>query len=188
LTSNTNIDIGFGTDTASVFASSLSTKTVVIGSYVVLAVALAALLSNTVFGRYVRAVGDNETAAQYAGLPITRMKILVYTMAGLLAGYSGILHAAQNHQGNPSAGVAYELEAIAAAVIGGTLRRNRFTRSSMNLPPGAKGVILVSSELAELWRCCNRILVLREGRQAGIVTTADSSQEEVLRLATGTPV
>jgi ABC-type sugar transport system ATPase subunit len=50
-----------------------------------------------------------------------------------------------------------------------------------------KGVILVSSELAELWRCCDRILVLREGRQAGIVTTADSSQEEVLRLATGTP-
>ena len=120
LTSNTNIDIGFGTDTASVFARSLSTKTVVIGSYVVLAIALAALLSKTVFGRYVRAVGDNETAAQYAGLPITRMKILVYTMAGLLAGYSGILHAAQNHQGNPNAGVAYELEAIAAVVIGGT--------------------------------------------------------------------
>jgi ribose transport system ATP-binding protein len=49
-----------------------------------------------------------------------------------------------------------------------------------------KGLILVSSELPELWRCCDRILVLREGRQAGIVTTADSSQEEVLRLATGT--
>ena len=49
-----------------------------------------------------------------------------------------------------------------------------------------KGVILVSSELAELWRCCDRILVLQEGRQAGIVTTANSSQEEVLRLATGT--
>jgi ribose transport system permease protein len=120
LTSNTNIDIGFGTDLAARFASSLSTKTVVIGSYVVLAIVLAALLSKTVFGRYVRAVGDNETAAQYAGLPITRMKILVYTMAGLLAGYSGILHAAQNHQGNPNTGVAYELEAIAAVVIGGT--------------------------------------------------------------------
>jgi ribose transport system permease protein len=120
LTSNTNIDIGFGIDPASVFSSLLSTKTVVIGSYVVLAFILAALLSKTVFGRYVRAVGDNETAAQYAGLPITRMKILVYTMAGLLAGYAGILHAAQNHQGNPNTGVAYELEAIAAVVIGGT--------------------------------------------------------------------
>jgi ABC-type sugar transport system ATPase subunit len=49
-----------------------------------------------------------------------------------------------------------------------------------------KGVILVSSELPELWRCCDRILVLQEGRQAGIVTTRDSSQQEVLRLATGT--
>jgi ABC-type sugar transport system ATPase subunit len=49
-----------------------------------------------------------------------------------------------------------------------------------------KGVILASSELAELWRCCDRILVLQEGRVAGIVTTADSSQEDVLRLATGT--
>ena len=55
------------------------------------------------------------------------------------------------------------------------------------LASSGRGVILVSSELPELWRCCDRILVLREGRQAGIVTTADSSQEEVLRLATGTP-
>jgi ribose transport system ATP-binding protein len=55
------------------------------------------------------------------------------------------------------------------------------------LASSGKGVILVSSELPELWRCCDRILVLRAGRQAGIVTTADSSQEEVLRLATGTP-
>lgn len=49
-----------------------------------------------------------------------------------------------------------------------------------------KGVLLVSSELPELWRCCDRILVLQEGRQAGIVSTADSSQEDVMRLATGT--
>jgi len=120
LTSNTNIDIGFGADLASIFAGALSTKIVVIGSYALLSIALGTLLSKTVFGRYVRAVGDNEKAAKYAGLPITRTKILVYSMTGLLAGYSGILHAAQNHQGNPNTGVAYELEAIAAVVIGGT--------------------------------------------------------------------
>jgi ribose transport system permease protein len=120
MTSNTNIDIGFGKDLASAFAAALSTKTVVIGSYVMLALALAALLSKTVFGRYVRAVGDNERAAQYTGLPIKKTKILAYTMTGILAGYSGVLHAAQNHQGNPNSGVAYELEAIAAVVIGGT--------------------------------------------------------------------
>jgi ABC-type sugar transport system ATPase subunit len=49
-----------------------------------------------------------------------------------------------------------------------------------------KGIILVSSELPELWRCCHRILVLRDGRQAGMVRTDQSSQEEVMRLATGT--
>jgi len=120
LTSNTNIDIGFGSDLASVFAGVLSSKAVVIGSYIVLAVTLAGVLSKTIFGRYIRAVGDNEKAAAYAGLPIARTKILAYSMTGLLAGYSGVLHAAQNHQGNPNSGMAYELEAIAAVVIGGT--------------------------------------------------------------------
>jgi ribose transport system permease protein len=120
LTSNTNIDVGFGTDLASVFASVLSTKTVVIGSYIVLSIALGLVLSKTIFGRYLRAVGDNEKAAKYAGLPIGGTKILAYAMTGLLAGYSGVLHAAQNHQGNPNSGVAYELDAIAAVVIGGT--------------------------------------------------------------------
>ena len=120
LTSNTNIDIGFGTDLASEFSRVFSTKTMVIGSYVLLSVGLAAVLSRTVFGRYARAIGDNEKAARYAGLPISRTKIAVYTMTGLLAGCAGVLHAAQNHQGNPNSGVAYELEAIAAVVIGGT--------------------------------------------------------------------
>lgn len=120
LTSNTNIDIGFGADLASIFSRVFSTKTMVIGSYVLLSVGLSALLTKTVFGRYVRAVGDNERAARYAGLPISRTKIAVYTMTGLLAGCAGVMHAAQNHQGNPNSGVAYELEAIAAVVIGGT--------------------------------------------------------------------
>jgi ribose transport system permease protein len=120
ITANSNIDLGFGTDLASAFAAALSSKLVVIGSYVVLILALAALLSKTVFGRYVRAIGDNEKAALYAGLPIARVRILVYTLTGLLAGYAGVLHAAQNHQGNPNSGVAYELDAIAAVVIGGT--------------------------------------------------------------------
>jgi ABC-type sugar transport system ATPase subunit len=55
-----------------------------------------------------------------------------------------------------------------------------------DLAAEGKTVILVSSELPELWRCCDRILVLHEGRQTGIVRTEDATQEEVLRLATGT--
>jgi ABC-type sugar transport system ATPase subunit len=57
-----------------------------------------------------------------------------------------------------------------------------------NFAGEGKGVILVSSELPELWRCCDRILILHEGRQAGIVTPKESTQEDVLRLATGTHI
>jgi ribose transport system permease protein len=78
------------------------------------------VLARTVFGRYARAIGDNEKAAEYAGLPIRRTKIWVYTLSGLLSGVAGVLYAAENHQGNPNAGVAYELDAIAGVVIGGT--------------------------------------------------------------------
>jgi ribose transport system permease protein len=120
LTGNANIDIGFGQDIAARFAELLRTKTIAIGTWVVLSVIFWILLQRTVFGRHVRAVGDNETAARYAGLPIRSVKIWVYTLAGLLAGVAGILYAAENHQGNPNAGVAYELDAIAAVVIGGT--------------------------------------------------------------------
>jgi len=120
LTGNANIDIGFGQDVAARFAESLRTKTVVIGTWAVLALIFWVLLQRSVFGRHVRAVGDNETAARYAGLPIRGVKIWVYTLAGLLAGVGGVLYAAENHQGNPNAGVAYELDAIAAVVIGGT--------------------------------------------------------------------
>jgi ribose transport system permease protein len=119
-THNENIDIGFGEDVASHFANLFREKALVIGTYAAVAVIFWILLSKTVFGRHVRAVGDNPTAALYAGLPIARTKVAVYTLAGLLAGVAGVLYAAENHQGNPNAGVAYELDAIAAVVIGGT--------------------------------------------------------------------
>lgn len=120
LTSNANIDIGFGQDVAAAFAAIYRQKLVVIGSYMVLSVVFWLVLAYTVFGRHVRAIGDNERAARYSGLPIRRNKILVYALSGLMAGFAGVLYAAENHQGNPNAGVAYELDAIAAVVIGGT--------------------------------------------------------------------
>jgi len=120
LTGNANIDIGFGRDLAAEFAAVFRQKSVVIGSYAVCAAAFWLVLSRTVFGRYVRAIGDNELAAHYAGLPLARTRIWVYLMSGLLSGFAGVLYAAENHQGNPNAGVAYELDAIAAVVIGGT--------------------------------------------------------------------
>lgn len=120
LTSNTNIDFGFGEDVTAIFARAGSQKPVVIGAFLLLALVFGALLGRTVFGRHVRAIGDNERAAVYSGIPVVRTKIWVYALCGLLAGLAGVLHAAQCHQGNPNDGVSYELEAIAAVVIGGT--------------------------------------------------------------------
>ena len=120
LTNNENIDIGFGRDVAARFAELFREKAIVIGAFAGAAAAFWILLDRTVFGRHVRAIGDNEKAAEYTGLPIRRTKVWVYSLTGLLAGVAGVLYAAENHQGNPNAGVAYELDAIAAVVIGGT--------------------------------------------------------------------
>ncbi len=120
LTNNQNIDIGFGRDLAAQFAAVFRQKALVIGSYAIAAAVFWTLLARTVFGRHVRATGDNEKAAIYAGLPVRSTKVWVYTLAGLLSGFAGVLYAAENHQGNPNAGAAYELDAIAAVVIGGT--------------------------------------------------------------------
>jgi ribose transport system permease protein len=120
LSNNENIDIGFGHDLAAEFASIFRQKWVVITSFLAISSVFWVLLSRTLFGRHVRAIGDNEKASRYAGLPIRTTKVWVYGLSGLLSGFSGILYAAENHQGNPNAGVAYELDAIAAVVIGGT--------------------------------------------------------------------
>jgi ribose transport system permease protein len=71
-------------------------------------------------GRYVYAIGDNESAARLAGVRVGLHKGVVYVIAGTLAALAGLVHTAQLEQGNPNDGVAYELDAIAAVVIGGT--------------------------------------------------------------------
>lgn len=77
-------------------------------------------LRNFRVGRYLYAVGGNEHAARAAGLSVGRIKVFAYTVSGALAGLAGVLLAARIQTGQPNAGVAYELDAIAAAVIGGT--------------------------------------------------------------------
>lgn len=78
------------------------------------------LLSNTRFGRHVYALGGNEQAARISGISIGRVKILVYTLAGLLSGLAGLLLSSRIGSGQPGLGLGYELDAIASAVIGGT--------------------------------------------------------------------
>jgi ribose transport system permease protein len=77
-------------------------------------------LSRLRWGRYVYAIGGNEEAARLSGVPVTSMKVGVYSLAGLFSAIAGICQAAQEQQGDPEAGVTYELSAIAIVVIGGT--------------------------------------------------------------------
>ncbi|MDR2676238.1 MAG: ABC transporter permease [Opitutaceae bacterium] len=120
MTDNTNIDFGFGDNVSAKFADIFSEKLFVIGLWGAAALVFYVLLEFTVFGRHARAVGENEKTAGYTGLPIRRTKVLVYSLCGLAAGVAGLIHAARSYQGNPNDGVAYELDAIAAVVIGGT--------------------------------------------------------------------
>lgn len=78
------------------------------------------LLNNTKFGKHTYAIGGNEQAARISGINVDRHLILVYTYAGLLTAVSALMLTARISVGQPSMGVMYELDAIAAAVIGGT--------------------------------------------------------------------
>ncbi len=83
------------------------------------AVAMHFLLENTKLGRYAFAIGSNSSAAFYAGVPIKNVVTAVYAIAGLLSGLAGMVEASRLMTGQPTAGQGYELQAIAAVVIGG---------------------------------------------------------------------
>lgn len=78
------------------------------------------VLYRTKIGRYIYAVGGNEEAAIISGVNIKRVKLFVYTVSGFLAGLAGIVLTSRVTSGLPQAGTSYELDAIAAVVIGGT--------------------------------------------------------------------
>ncbi len=77
-------------------------------------------LTNIRLGRYVYAVGGNENAARAAGINVNGVKVFAYTVCGAMAGLAGVVLASRITTGQPNAGIAYELDAIAAVVIGGT--------------------------------------------------------------------
>jgi ribose/xylose/arabinose/galactoside ABC-type transport system permease subunit len=91
-------------------------------SLIFFCVALAAhvFLNNLKVGRHIHAVGGNENAARASGINVNAVKMLAYTACASLAGLAGVVLASRITTGQPNAGVGYELDAIAAAVIGGT--------------------------------------------------------------------
>lgn len=81
------------------------------------------LLSRTILGRHIYAVGGNPETARLCGIKITLVLLLAYTFSGAMAGLGGVLQASQLKSGSPTYGAMYELYAIAAVVVGGTSLR-----------------------------------------------------------------
>ncbi|WP_242975691.1 ABC transporter permease [Lactonifactor longoviformis] len=117
----TNATPVFGLSAAYIFMG--SGKVLGIPMLVIIMVAVvivtAFILNKTKFGRHVYAVGGNEQSAHVSGIRVQRVKLIVYTAAGALAGLGGIMLAGRIQSGTPTMGEGYELDAIAGAVIGG---------------------------------------------------------------------
>lgn len=83
-------------------------------------VAMFFVLKYTMFGRHVYAIGGNEEAARLTGIKVERTLIHVYSISGLMAGIAGVVMAGRVISGQPNAGISFELDAIAAVILGGT--------------------------------------------------------------------
>ena len=88
--------------------------------FLAVAVAGALLLNRTRYGRYVQAIGSNEQVARYAAVAVDRIKILTYMLLGLCVGIATLLYVPRLGSASPSTGLLWELEAIAAVIVGGT--------------------------------------------------------------------
>lgn len=87
--------------------------------FIIVTIIAAIVAKYTTFGRSLYAIGGNPEAARLSGLPVARNLLITYTVSGVLAGLAGLIAAAQLQQGSSLIGVGYELDAIAAVVVGG---------------------------------------------------------------------
>ncbi|MDB5861930.1 MAG: putative Ribose/xylose/arabinose/galactoside type transport system, permease component [Ramlibacter sp.] len=88
--------------------------------FAVVALAGGFILNRTAYGRYVQAIGSNEQVARYAAVAVDKMKILTYMLLGLCVGIATLLYVPRLGSASPTTGLLWELEAIAAVIVGGT--------------------------------------------------------------------
>ncbi len=101
--------------------------------------ATAVLLHWTRFGQHLYAMGGNREAARFTGIPLARNEIIVYVSCSLLAGLAGLVHASQLYSAEPASGQGFELNAIAAVVVGGT----SFTGGIGTMPGTLIGAVII---------------------------------------------
>ncbi|MCP3971709.1 MAG: ABC transporter permease [Rhodobacteraceae bacterium] len=87
--------------------------------FVILAILFHLIMKYTVYGKHTYAIGSNEDAARMSGINVARHKVLIYTIAGMLAAFAAIILSSKNLTAQTGMGIMYELDAIAMAVIGG---------------------------------------------------------------------
>ena len=87
---------------------------------IILIIVISFLLGKTKFGTYIYANGGNREAARLSGVPIKKVEIAVFTISGVLSAFAGLVLCSRMYSGQPSVGNGYELDAIAACVLGGT--------------------------------------------------------------------
>lgn len=125
----------------------MGTAWIPISITVAIAVCFAVLLNHTRFGRALYATGGNLTGARLSGIPVDGVRTWAYTLCGLLAGFAGIMLAARVSVGDPAAAPGYELDAIAACVMGGA--------SLAGGEGGAIGVLAGALMMSVLVNFCN---------------------------------
>jgi ribose transport system permease protein len=130
----------------------------------VLVAIFVVLTKRTRFGRYIYAVGGNEHTANLSGVNVNRIKLLVYAIGGTMSGVAGLLVAARLDSATPTAGLSYELDSIAAVVIGGTsLNGGRGTIMGTVLGCLIIGVLnngLVLLEVSPFWQQVTKGMVI----------------------------
>lgn len=103
-----------------VYYASLLGVPIPVWIFLVVAVGGAFILNRTAYGRYVQAIGSNEQVARYAAVDVDRVKILTYMLLGLCVGIATLLYVPRLGSASPTTGLLWELEAIAAVIVGGT--------------------------------------------------------------------
>ena len=102
---------------------------------------MATLLHRTRFGQHLYAMGGNLEAARFTGISVKTCTIAVYTICAVLAGLAGMIHASQLYSAEPTSGIGFELNAIAAVVVGGT----SFTGGIGSMPGTLLGAIIIGT-------------------------------------------